>query len=638
MMKSLVHKRVLTVVMSLIAIPVTLPAQAEQDVPTIEPTYTRVFGSDTLNNIMWPAMSPDGRWIAFSVFEGNDRNNLWIVSADGGEPVRLTDGDHIDDAIVWFPTSDRIAFRSIYRLPYWAVMTLSIDRQSGRPVGPPRAVTLEGCPAYFDVSPDGQWIAYMADEQRHSVIRILPSSGGTARTLTRANTSFPLWGPDGRSIYYTLYGEGGERTFMRVPVAGGEPDTVVNQWGGIGFAPSSDSRYVLPQVSDDRHVHELTTLDGQTLARLTLPEGMEPFQLTADNQLLATKSNTFTPLRILPVEGGPAHRLSDASAHRYPLGWTRDGRIFFETKLNGEDILLLAPADGGAMHQVRIPEPRMADFAPVLSDDGEYLLYAVLQDDPMLSTLKVYSLEAGQSSILTRAHAHSALGSLLGRGGTPNRDGADFLYVENNGDVRELRASPPDGPSRLLWSFAAEQTPKVVASIHGDRIAFVRYLPAATLHLATVGDRESREVLRVPGALDEVVWSPDGKWIAVTHFDTSTTGRAGDNARIMFVQVSPAGELVGEPRFAGDKMLSWWNLRWLPDSRGILATGMDGNVWLLPLDPDATPVCLTRDDPNVSWNFVISPDGRYIAYHVLIPRGSSIWKVDLGEIPEPVRR
>jgi hypothetical protein len=77
-------------------------------------------------------------------------------------------------------------------------------------------------------------------------------------------------------------------------------------------------------------------------------------------------------------------------------------------------------------------------------------------------------------------------------------------------------------------------------------------------------------------------------------------------------------------------MPAWWNLRWLPDSRGILATGMDGNVWLIPVDPDASPVCLTRDDPNVSWNFVVSPDGRHIAYHVVVPRGSSIWRVDLG--------
>jgi len=183
----------------------------------------------------------------------------------------------------------------------------------------------------------------------------------------------------------------------------------------------------------------------------------------------------------------------------------------------------------------------------------------------------------------------------------------------------------------------AEQTPTAV-SIHGDRIAFVRNRPATTLHLATAGDHEAREVLRVAGALDEVVWSPDGNWIAATHWDTLAAGRAGDNARIMFVQVSPAGEVVGEPRFAGDKMLSWWNLHWLPDGRGVLATGADGNVWLLPVHPESGPVSLTRDDPNVSWNFAVSPDGSHIAYHVVIAQGSSIWKVDLGEIPEPARR
>jgi Tol biopolymer transport system component len=626
-MNALAARQILGIVMLLIAGSTALRAQTQQDVPTIEPTYTRVFGSDTLEIGRRPSMSPDGRWIAFSVFEGMNRSNLWIVSSEGGEPIRLTDGDHTDDGIVWFPNGDRIAFRSIDRLPFVAIMTLAIDRETGRPVGSPRAVTLEGSAAYFDVSPDGRWIAYTPrDEPWYPVIRIVPSTGGTARTLTGTQTRFPVWGPDGRNIYYTLW-IGDERIVMRIAVDGGEPDTVFKWPRRILHEPGPNRGHVLLTVSDDPPTFELATIEGHSVARVTLPEGMEPAELTADNQLLARKVNRFTPLRILPVDGGPARQLTDGSAHAYPLGWTRDGRVFFKSKLNGDDILLLAPADGGAMRQVRVPEPRMAEFAPVvLSDDGEYLLYAVSQNDPKLSTLKVLSLGDGRSSILTRAHARDGF-SLLGRGGTPNRDGADFLYVESKGDVRELRASPPEGPSRLLWSFAAEQMPSAV-TVRGDRIAFVENRET-TLQLAAVGDHETSEVLRLAGKLDVVVWSPDGRWLAATHFDTLATENA-DKAWIVFVQVSPSGQLVGQPRFAGDKMQAWWNLRWLPDSRGILATGMDGNVWLIPVDPDASPVCLTRDDPGVSWNFVVSPDGRHIAYHVVVPRGSSIWRVDLG--------
>jgi Tol biopolymer transport system component len=307
-MNVVVRRQILAVVMLLIAGTVVLQAQAQQEVPTIEPTYTRIFGSDTLEIGWGPAMSPDGRWIAFSVFEGMNRSNLWIVSSEGGQPIRLTDGDYTDDAVVWFPNSDRIAFRSIDRLAYWAIMTLSLDSQTGRPVGPPRAVTLEGSSAYFDVSPDGKWIAYTPEEQGHRMIRIVPSSGGTASTLTRAEVGFPVWGPDGRHIYYTLYGEADERIVMRIAADGGEPDTVFKWPHRILHQPGPNRGHVLLTVSDDPPAFALATIEGHSVARVTLPEGMEPAELTADNQLLARKSNVFTPLRILPVDGRLDHR------------------------------------------------------------------------------------------------------------------------------------------------------------------------------------------------------------------------------------------------------------------------------------------------------------------------------------------
>jgi len=41
------------------------------------------------------------------------------------------------------------------------------------------------------------------------------------------------------------------------------------------------------------------------------------------------------------------------------------------------------------------------------------------------------------------------------------------------------------------------------------------------------------------------------------------------------------------------------------------------------------PFNLTRDDPSVMWDYSLSPDGRYVAYPAEIPRGSSIWRIDL---------
>jgi Tol biopolymer transport system component len=131
--------------------------------------------------------------------------------------------------------------------------------------------------------------------------------------------------------------------------------------------------------------------------------------------------------------------------------------------------------------------------------------------------------------------------------------------------------------------------------------------------------------------LDPLVWSPDGKWVATVHWELSGVGGA-EPARVAFLRVSASGELIGDFTFVGPRRIAWWNLRWLPDSQGLLAVGLDANVWLFPVDPDASPVCLTQDDPNRAWLFVLSPDGGHIVYSSQMPRGSSIWRVDLGNI------
>src|SRR5438034_7384053 len=85
-----------------------LPAQQRHTI-----THADVF---LMKRVGSPAISPDGRWIVFSVTEpsyteGEQVSDLWLVPTDGrAEPRRLTNSKGGEGGVDWSPDSRRIAF------------------------------------------------------------------------------------------------------------------------------------------------------------------------------------------------------------------------------------------------------------------------------------------------------------------------------------------------------------------------------------------------------------------------------------------------------------------------------------------------------------------------------------------------
>ena len=101
--------------------PLAAQSQSAQEVPTVEPSFTRIFGIDSIQvgadalNLMDDrsvTVSPDGRWMAWTgTREGV--SEIWVVSMTGTEPVLVSGSIHDFSANpVWFPDSRRLAFRS----------------------------------------------------------------------------------------------------------------------------------------------------------------------------------------------------------------------------------------------------------------------------------------------------------------------------------------------------------------------------------------------------------------------------------------------------------------------------------------------------------------------------------------------
>src|SRR5215831_15335550 len=69
-----------------------------------------------LHRVSSPQVSPDGKWVAYSVATpdmdtNRNASNIWLIGTTGGEAMQLTQSGH-DNAPAWSPDGKTLAFLS----------------------------------------------------------------------------------------------------------------------------------------------------------------------------------------------------------------------------------------------------------------------------------------------------------------------------------------------------------------------------------------------------------------------------------------------------------------------------------------------------------------------------------------------
>ncbi len=205
---------------------------------------TRVCDYDRSNSFLsrpgdWLAWSPDGTRIAFAgtnepatgspdpvvatriqyktrtSFSDNRRAHIFLVPAAGGQPSQLTSGDFDEHSIDWVASGREVLFVSNRQpdpdaLHNYDIFAVDVASQKVRRLTD--TVGLETSPR---VSPDGQWIAYLASTRavttidsaaEDSHVWVLPAGGGAGRELNASLDRRVMsldWAPDSRSILFT---------------------------------------------------------------------------------------------------------------------------------------------------------------------------------------------------------------------------------------------------------------------------------------------------------------------------------------------------------------------------------------------------------------------------------------------------
>lgn len=449
---------------------------------------------------MDPALSPDGRSIAFAWDAGEGRNfDLYVQPTLDEQPIRLTETDEDEHSPSWSPDGSRLAFArcddggcTIFMVPagggeelpiadlkpmhvrdlVWSPdgTRLALSARRGTrgsyglillPLDTRQPLRLTESPASppGDLDPawssDGLSLAFVRTtvDGRQDVCIVL-AEGGEVRRLAREQQGVTGldWTSDGRSVVYAANREGASGLW-RVGVGGGTPTWVAVGDGGEVYQPSvarNGRGITFAQRSYTTNIAVIDRTDGHTKAPQPLIESTRwdsnP-NVSPDGSKIAFVSNRSGALEIWMAdsEGGNLRRLTSFGGPRVSTPrWSPDGKqLVFAARVNGHaDLYLVEPGRPPR----RFTDHSGDEVAPSWSRDGQRIYFASQRNGDWQIWRR--SVEGGESLPVTRY------------GG---------IAAEETPDGRDLIVVRPE--RRNLWRVAldeelAEQRSEIFAPLN----------------------------------------------------------------------------------------------------------------------------------------------------------------------------
>jgi len=493
-----------------------------------------------------PAISPDGKWVAY-LSDARGPTDVWVKFLAGGDPANLTANAPI--------------------------VVQATDYISG-----------------LDVSPDGTQISVIADgrdQGQGTAAWVIPAPlGGVPRRVLRPGDSGLHWAPDGKHIVFVRTG-GPLGDALVVSDPGGENERIIAKREGSQHTHwprwSADGRYIYfnrgPQNFniEPTQIARVPAAGGPIEAIVpTARRAAFPVVMPNDGGLVYAANPDGVELGLWwrDLKTGRDVRVTSGIGEYTQPSLSADGRRMVGTILDARQALQrIAIAAGGTSKIEPVTDGYSGDFDPVWSPDGSRLVFSTSR----AGSRTLWSMRArmDQPAPLTS-------GTVFDERPAYSPDGQRIAFVSDRGGRRGIWTVGADGGTpRLIVN--ADVIDTLSWSPDGTRLVYTTPIgDAPGLMIVNVADGTTKR-LPTPAAASAPSWSRND----VIAFVEPRGGGAG-----AFVQlIRPDGSAVSSSRLDGPDAARMGNgfVVWSPDAKRVAAVTLSGaaagSVWIV--DPNS---------------------------------------------------
>ena len=523
-------------------------------------------------NIISPAISPDGKYLAYDLNESGKHNlkhSLWIkdILSGGGTRVLPPMNNPYSD-VTFSPNGAYIYYntwekghpnRTIFRVPVIG--------------GEPQPIAYDTVsPLTF--SPDQQRIAFVRGRAGEQSIILANSDGsGEEKTLSsRGRTSgYESWGsnlswsPDGKRIAICggrIINEKYTYELIEVNVADGSERIIASP----GWNYLDDVTWLADQsglIVRARETHaspwqiwHVSYPNGDTRRITNDLNNYDDVSLSADSRFLVVNKivGNWNIWLTHFEETGRANQITfggTAADGANGIAFTPDGKIMYSSPRDGNTDLWAMNADGSEQRQLTKNAGEL-NGEPSLTPDGRFTIFVSTRS----GTWQIWRMDADGGNPKQLTHSGIALGPFLS----------------------------PDGASIYFTSIDEEKHIIAKVALNGGEPIMVKHSGLSNIYAGPI--------------------SPDGKLMCVGFYDTASK-QPWKNG-VMSVE---SGELL--KTFDSFRIVGGWT----EDSKSLIVVrdaDQRANLWLQPID-GSEPRQLTKFDGGMIRSFAVSPDFKQIA-------------------------